>query len=83
MKTRITNKPKKCLKFEGYIYLPSENADRKELLHYLKKTMGRIFVYDEFGKKVTNKAQAFDNLGKMISFIETERKKIISKRVKK
>jgi len=83
MKTRITKKPKKCLKFEGYIYLPEEKPSKGELRYHASRTNGRLIVYDEFGYKIDKKAFAFDNLGQMLNHIETVRKKMTLKRIKK
>jgi len=83
MKTRITEKPKKCLKFEGYIYLPDEDADKKQLRGYASRTSGSLFIYDEFGNKTKPKGYHFINLGQMINAIETIRRKIVLKRTKK
>jgi hypothetical protein len=82
MRTRITTKPKKCLKFEGYIYLPNKNATKKALRYYASRTAGRLIVYDEFGKKIGAKNFAFGNLGEMINFIEKIRRKIVYERTK-
>ena len=82
MKTRITTKPKKCLKFEGYIYLPDEKADKKELRSYACRTSGRLVIYDEFGNRTQPKGYAFVNLGGMLNIIETIRRKIVLKRTK-
>jgi hypothetical protein len=83
MKTRITTTPKKCLKFEGYIYIPSANADRKELRIYAGGTGGRLIIYDEFGRKLFPKDYAFDNIGDAINQIEKARKKLVFKRVRR
>lgn len=82
MRTRVTIKPKKCLKFEGYIYLPNKNASMGELRYFASRTAGRIIIYDEFGKKTTTKSIAFDNWGKIISEIEKIRRKLVYARTK-
>lgn len=82
MKTRITLKPKRCLKFEGYIYLPTSNASTKELRYYASRTPGRLIVYDEFGNKTNVKDYAFDNMGEVIAYIEKVRRKLVYKRTK-
>lgn len=83
MKTRITTKPKRCLKFEGYIYLPNPDADIKALRYLASRTPGRIIVYDEYGHKIGLKDYAFDNMGDMVNRIEQVRKKLVYKRTKK
>ena len=82
MKTRVTKKPKRCLKFEGYIFLPNKKSTKGDLRYHASRTAGRLIVYDEFGHKVDKKDFAFDNLGKMLDHIETIKKKIILKRTK-
>ena len=82
MKTRITTTPKKCLKFEGYIYLPNSNATIKELRYHASRTTGRLIVYDEFGRKIHKKDVAFDNLGEALNTIEKIRQKMVYKRTK-
>lgn len=82
MKTRITTKPKRCLKFEGYIYLPEKNISAGGLRYFASRTPGRIFVYDEFGNKINERAFAFDNWGDAVSFVEKIRRKIFYKRTK-
>lgn len=81
MKTRITNTPKRCLKFEGYIYIP-ENATPKVLRYYAARTPGRIVIYDEYGNKIGNKAFGFENLFEAMVIVEKERKKLVNKRTK-
>jgi len=83
MKTRITEKPKKCLKFEGYIYLPDEDADKTQLRGYASRTAGCLIIYDEFGKPIKTKQTHFINLGKMLDMIEIQRRKIVLKRTKR
>lgn len=83
MKTRITTKPKRCLKFEGYIYIPNDKADFNELRYYVAHRVGRLIIYDEFGKPITKKSIAFDNLGQVINKIELMFKKLVQKRVKR
>lgn len=82
MVTRKTTKPKRCLKFEGYIYLPSEGADFNEMRYHAVKRTGRIKVYDEYGNKIGKKDHAFINMGDAVNYIEEIRKKIILKRIK-
>jgi hypothetical protein len=76
-------KEKRCLKFTGYIYIPNDNVDFNELRYYASRTPGRLILCDEFGKPLPRKAYAFDNLGDMIKFIETARRKLVYKRVKR
>ncbi len=83
MKTRITTKPKRCLKFEGYIFLPNKKASKGDLRYHASRTTGRLIVYDEFGHKIDRKDFAFDNLGEMLDHIEVIRKKITWDRTKK
>lgn len=80
MATRKTTIPKRCLKAELYIFLPSRNADRKELRYLASRTPGRIKVFDEFGNKIGAKDYAFDNLGDAINYVEQIRKKLVYKR---
>ena len=83
MTTRKTIKPKRCLKFEGYIFLPTKNASRKELRYQASHISGRLRVYDEYGNKIGLKDYAFTNIGDAINFIEKVRSKMILRRVKK
>jgi len=76
-------KERRCLKFTGYIYIPDENADFNDLRYYASRTPGRLILCDEFGKPLPRKAYAFDNLGDMTKFIETARRKLVYKRVKR
>ena len=81
MTTRKTTKPKRCLKFEGYIYLPDNNPEYNELRYHASRRAGRLTIYDEFGKPTNARAFAFDNLGQVIDKIESKIKKIMYKRV--
>lgn len=82
MKTRITTKPKRCLKFEAYIYLPNKNATRKELRYYSSRTPGRLIIYDEYGHKINSRDFAFDNLGELQNAVEKVRRKMVYTRTK-
>jgi hypothetical protein len=81
MKTRITSTPKRCLKFEGYIYLP-ENATTKVLRYYASRTPGRIVIYDEYGRPIGKKAFGFQNLSEAMDAVEKARMKLVYKRTK-
>lgn len=85
MTTRITTKPKRCLKGEFYIYLPTKRKT-KELRYYACNTPGRIALFDEFGRVIKTKQGkdlfGFDNLGTMLQLIEKTKKKLILKRTK-
>ena len=83
MRTRITTKPKRCLKFEGYIYLPNENATLKELRYYASRVPGRIIIYNEYGKPLFQKALGFDNVSEAGNFIEKARRQMVYKRTKR
>ena len=66
---------KKCLKFEGYIYLPKKEAignkaDYKYRVRY--PAPGRIELFDENNKRTGDKMKAFGTLGEMQVFIEKE-----------
>ena len=76
-------KEKRCLKFTGYIYLPTEKEkdNYKILRKYISKTMGRIEVFDEHNKRMMSKAFAFSNLGQMINKIMTIYRKRVLKRL--
>lgn len=79
------NNPRKrrCLKFTGYIYIPNDDSDYNDLRYYSSRTPGRLILCDEFGKPLPRKAYAFDNLGDMVKVIETARRKLVYKRVKR
>ena len=87
MTTRITNKPKRCLKFEGWIYLPAETSNLidtlKELKYYSGRTTGRLQIFNETGRKMGSKSIAFDSMGEMVAEIEKVRKKMVMNRTKK
>jgi hypothetical protein len=85
MKTRITTTPKRCLKFEGYLYLPRESEGFNGLRYFASKTSGHLIVYDEFGNKIqkNKKDFMFNSLGDMISHLEKIKSKIIFKRIKR
>lgn len=72
---------KKCLKFKGYIYMPDDEDDYKDLRHYASKTMGRIMIYDEKNKPLWSKMVAFENVGAMLNEIMSEYKRRVLKRV--
>ena len=80
--TEHETKERKCLKFTGYIFLPSEDDDANDIRYYASRTPGRITMFDEHGKRA-EKAIAFENLGKMVDIIETKRRKLVYKRVKR
>ena len=75
----------KCLKFTGYIYLPSEidMKDKMKVRNYLSKTMGRIEVFDKNNKKMMKKSKAFINMGDMLNIIMVEFKNRVQSRIKK
>ena len=83
MKTRITTKPKRCLKFEGYIYLPDDTSNFNDLRYHTSRRMGRLIIYNQFGERMTEKGIAFDTLGKLLNEIEQVFKKLVYKRVKR
>jgi len=82
MRTRITTKPKKCLKFEGYIYLPEDNCSIKDLRYHASRTTGTLIIYDEFGNKIFTRDLVFDSLSEAMAYVEKERRKIVYKRTK-
>ena len=81
MKTRITTLPKKCLKFEAYIFLPDNNASIRDLRYHASRTPGNLIVYDEYGKKIV-KRYAFDSLSEAMAVVEKIRRGMVYKRTK-
>ena len=60
---------KKCLKFEGYIFMPDKKDNFKAMRSYASKTMGRIQVFDSNNEKQWEKYKAFTNVGEMLDLI--------------
>jgi len=83
MATRKTIKPKRCLKFEGYIFMPDETSDWNDLRYLASRTPGRIKCFDEHGNKIGSRDHAFDNLADAINYVEHIRSKLVYKRVKR
>ena len=69
MKTKITTTPKRCIKFEGYIYLPDRTDKSYE--YFVGRIPGRIVIYNEYGKPTTDKMMAFSNFGQMLNYINS------------
>jgi len=81
MRTRVTTIPKKCLKFEAYIFLPDKNATMRDLRYHASRTSGNLIVYDEYGKKIV-KRYAFDSLSEAMAVVEKIRRGMVYKRTK-
>lgn len=79
----MEQKEKRCLKFTGYIYLPSDMSE-KELKYFLRHPRpGRIIIYDEFNNVRNENSKAFDNLSLMNEFLEDEFRLRSNKIIKK
>ena len=75
-------KEKRCLKVTAYFYLPTKDADRKELRYYSATTPGSFILYDEFNNRLTEKAIPFTNWGQLQNKVEKERHKRVYKLIK-
>lgn len=74
----------RCLKFEGYIYLPNEEDlnDKLKLRRYLSKLgMGRLRIFDENNNVKNEKMLSFGNLSEMGDYISREFSKRVLKRI--
>lgn len=80
----MTNKKRRCLKFVGYIFIPTvEELENKKIAKYfIIHQPGRIQFYDEHGKKVDSKMEAFDTIGDMAHRIQKHLAKMFKGRFK-
>jgi len=75
-------KEKRCIKFEGYIYLPDKDDDYKGIRNYVaNQGMGRLTIFDESNKRRPIKPYAFRNIGDMASQLSNEYRKRVLKRL--
>ena len=74
-------KPKRCIKFTGYIFLPMDESPEELKKQVTYGRIGTLNIYDEHNKKTTQ--SRFVGIGQMIDKLDKEFRKRTRSRLKK